>query len=70
MTIAQQLREQGREQGREQASRILLRLVQQRFGHALDPLVEQRLRSASLEQAEAWSLRVLSATSLAELFAD
>lgn len=67
MTAAQRLREEGR----EQASRaILLRLVQRRFGPTLDPQLEQRLRSASSEQAEAWSLRVLTASSLAELLAD
>ncbi len=75
MTAAQRLREEGRQEGRlegrEQASRaILLRLVQRRFGPTLDPQLEQRLLSASSEQAEAWSLRVLTAASLAELFAD
>ncbi len=75
MTAAQRLREEGRQEGRlegrEQASRaILLRLVQRRFGPTLDPQLEQRLRSASLEQVEAWSLRVFTAASLAELFAD
>ncbi len=86
MTLAQQLREQGREQGlaqgreqglaqgreqREQASRaLLLRLMQQRFGAALEPHHEQRLHSATLEQVEAWLQRILTAASPAELLAD
>lgn len=78
MTLAQQLREQGREQGlaqglaqREQASRaLLLRLMQQRFGAALEPHHEQRLQSATLEQVEGWLLRILTAASPAELLAD
>ena len=32
--------------------------------------VEQRIATASIEQIEAWSARVVSAATLAELFAD
>lgn len=74
MTAAQRLREEGRLEARQeelQRSRsLLLRVVQQRFGDQLDPLAEQRLCAASLEQVEAWLLRAFTAASLAELFAD
>lgn len=74
MTAAQRLREEGRLEGREeglQPSRsLLLRVVQQRFADQLDPHAEQRLRTATFEQVEAWSLRDFTASSLAELLAD
>ncbi len=66
----QEGRQEGREEGLQPSRSLLLRVVQQRFGDQLDPLAEQRLRAASLEQVEAWSLRVFTASSLAELFAD
>ena len=63
--------QQGIEQGRQQGMReLLLRLMRQRFGDVIDAHVEQRLATASNERIEAWSLRVLSAATLAELFAD
>jgi hypothetical protein len=34
------------------------------------PHVEQRVVAASVEQMEVWSMRVLSAATLAEVFAD
>ena len=78
MTAAQRLREEGRQEGRQEGreeglrtSRLLmLHMVQHRFGDQVDPHIEQRLRTATVEQIEAWSVRVLSAASLAELFAD
>jgi len=79
MTAGQQLIEQGRQQGIEQGRQLgrqegvqgmLLRLLRQRFGDAVNADVEQRIATASVEQIEAWSARVLSAATLAELFAD
>ncbi len=74
MTAAQRLREEGRLEAREQELQrgrlLLLRMVQQRFGNQLEPHAEQRLRTATFEQLETWSLRILTAASLAELFAD
>jgi hypothetical protein len=49
---------------------VLLRLLRQRFGAQVDAPVEQRIMTASVEQIETWSMRVLSAATLAELFAD
>jgi predicted transposase YdaD len=74
MTAGQRLIEQGRqqgiEQGRQRFQEMLLRLLRQRFGNEVDAQVVQRVATASFEQIEAWSTRVLSATTLAELFAD
>ena len=67
VTAGQQLIEQGRKQGIEQ---MLLRLLRQRFGDQVDIHVEQRIVTASVEQIETWSMRVLSAATLAELFAN
>jgi hypothetical protein len=74
MTAGQRLIEQGRQQGIEQGRQrfqdLLLRLLRQRFGNEVDTRVEQRIAAASFEQFEAWSARVLSAATLADLFAD
>ncbi|HEX3474092.1 MAG TPA: Rpn family recombination-promoting nuclease/putative transposase [Kofleriaceae bacterium] len=71
MTAGQQIFEQGREKGRQQGiQELLLLLLRQRFGDSVDAHVEQRIATASIEQIEAWSVRVLSAATLAELFAD
>jgi hypothetical protein len=71
MTAGRQLIEQGIEKGRRQGiQELLLRLLRQRFGGAVTPPVEQRIATASVEEIEAWSVRVLSAGTLAELFAD
>ncbi len=67
VTAGQQLIEQGRKQGIEQ---MLLRQLRQRFGDQVDIHVEQRIVTASVEQVETWSMRVLSAATLAELFAN
>lgn len=67
----EQGRQLGVEQGRQQGvQELLVRLLRQRFGAQVDLQVEQRIGTASVEQVEAWSIRVLSAASLAELFAD
>jgi hypothetical protein len=46
----------------------LLRQLRHRFGDEVDTTIEQRVATASGEQIEAWSVRVLSAATLAELF--
>src|SRR5262249_5834862 len=70
VTVGQQLIEQGRKQGLEQGmklgiekerqrfQKLLLRLLRQRFGGAVDTQVEQRVASASVEAIEIWSERV------------
>jgi flagellar biosynthesis/type III secretory pathway protein FliH len=66
--------EQGIKQGVEQERQryqkllLLLRLLRQRFGNAVDALVEQRLESASAEEIDTWSMRVTSVATLAEVF--
>ena len=71
MTAGQQIFEQGRQKGRQQGiQELLLRFLRQRFGEAVDAHVEQRIATASIEQIEAWSARVLSAATLAEAIAD
>jgi hypothetical protein len=71
MTAGQQLIEQGIEQGRQQGAQgVLLRMLRRRFGVEVDAHIEQRIAAASVERIEAWSERVLSATTLAELFDD
>lgn len=67
MTAGQRLIEQGRQQG---IQGVLLRLLRQRFGDAVDAQVEQRIATASLEQVEVWTGRVLSASTLAAVIAD
>ena len=67
VTVGQQIREEGRQQGFQE---MLLRLLRQRFGREVDARVEQRVATASVEQIETWTARVLSAATLAELLAD
>jgi hypothetical protein len=75
MTAGQELIEQGRKQGFEEGIQqgiqaLLLRQLRQRFGAEVDPHVEQRITTASVEQLEIWSGRVLTAVTLAEVLAD
>ncbi|HWO25147.1 MAG TPA: DUF4351 domain-containing protein [Kofleriaceae bacterium] len=49
---------------------VLLRQLRQRFGDAVDAHVEQRVMTASIEQIDLWTVRILSATTLAEVFVD
>jgi hypothetical protein len=67
LTAGQKLLEQGRRQGIQE---FLLRLLRQRFGDAVDADVEQRVASVAVEQLEAWCMRLVSATTLAEVIAD
>ncbi|HEX2688290.1 MAG TPA: Rpn family recombination-promoting nuclease/putative transposase [Kofleriaceae bacterium] len=78
VTAGQQLIEQGIQRGRQEGRQegrlqgfqeLLLRLLRQRFGDAVDTNIEQRIATASVEQIEIWSGRVLSTTALAEVFA-
>ncbi|WP_245232503.1 DUF4351 domain-containing protein [Thiorhodococcus minor] len=60
--------DQGIEQGIEQGlARLLGMQIEQRFG-ALSPEVMERLRRASPSQLEAWGVRVLSASTVEEIF--
>jgi len=62
-------REEGLEEGREQgACALLLRQLDRKFG-PLDALVKARVEQASLAEREAWSLNLLDARSLDEVFA-
>jgi len=70
MTIGEQLIEQGVLQERQRFQGSLLRLLRQRFGNEVDAHVERRVAAGSGEQLEAWTARVLSAATLAELLAD
>jgi predicted transposase/invertase (TIGR01784 family) len=71
MTAGQRLIEQGRQQGIQQGIQgMLLTLLRQRFGDAVNAQVEQRIATASLAQVEAWTRRVLSAATLPEVIAD
>jgi Domain of unknown function (DUF4351) len=71
MTAGQRLIEQGRQQGIQQGIQgVLLRLLRQRFGDAVNAPIEQRITTASPEQVEAWTGRVLSAATLADVIAD
>jgi predicted transposase/invertase (TIGR01784 family) len=71
VTAAQRYIEQGRQEGRQEGeSSVLLRLVRQRFGDAVDTHVERRIATASIEQLDTWTARILSATTLGELLSD
>ncbi|MBF0162340.1 MAG: DUF4351 domain-containing protein [Magnetococcales bacterium] len=48
---------------------ILTRLLQRRFG-TLPPWVSQKIADADLSTLEAWSLRILDASTLDSLLAD
>jgi predicted transposase/invertase (TIGR01784 family) len=75
VTAAQRYIEQGRREGRQEGrqegeSAVLLRLVRQRFGDAVDTHVEHRIATAPIEQLDTWTARILSAATLTELLAD
>ena len=63
--------QQGERAGFQQGERaVLLRQLRRRFGAAVDAAIELRVAAASTEQLELWTERVLTAATLAELFAD
>jgi len=67
MTTAQDLRAEGRVEGRvEGEANVLVRLLTRKFG-PLPESTEAAIRAASLEQLDAWTDRVLDATSLDEV---
>jgi hypothetical protein len=69
--IVETWRQEAIQQGVQQGQcAVLLRLLRQRFGDAVDAHVEQRIATASIEQIDLWTMRILSATTLAEVFAD
>jgi predicted transposase/invertase (TIGR01784 family) len=71
VTAGQQLIEQGRREGRREGEcAVLLRQLRRRFGNAVDTAIEQRIATASIEQIDTWTERVLSAATLTELLAD
>lgn len=71
VTAGQQLIEQGRREGRREGEcALLLRQLRRRFGDAVNADVEQRIATASIEQIDTWTERVLSAATLTELLAD
>ena len=59
-----------REAMQEGERKLLLRLLQRRFGAEVDGETERRLVAASARQIEDWADRVLSAATLIELLAD
>ena len=62
---------EGERAGFQQGERaVLLRLLRRRFGDQIDAIAELRVATASPAQIETWVERVLSAATLAELFAD
>jgi predicted transposase YdaD len=66
----QYILEEGREEGaRRQVASMLGGLVQQRFGELPDS-IRQKIGGAALATLEKWSLRLLDAASLDELFAE
>ena len=67
MTAAQQYIEQGRKEGK---SIMLLGLVRQRFGDAVNNQIENRIETASITQLDTWTTRIFSAATLTELLAD
>jgi predicted transposase YdaD len=75
VTAGQRLIEQGHQQGHQQGFQqgecaLLLRLLRRRFGDEVDTNIEQRITTASIEQIDTWTERVLSAATLTELLAD
>ena len=68
--VVEALRQEGRREGLVEGERkALLRQLRRRFGAQVDSEVERRLAVASSEQVEHWIDQVLTATSLAELWA-
>jgi len=64
----EQGREQGLEQGREEGQReLLLDMISDRFG-AIPAEIEARVRSARSDDLRLWTKRLLSASSLSDIF--
>ena len=68
--IREEGRQEGHQQGRQEGeARLLLRLLRMKFG-ALDPEIEERVRSADADRLLEWGERVLTAESLGEVVRD
>jgi hypothetical protein len=66
--FAQRFREEGRQEGLQKGeAAILLRLIQLKFGPP-DDAIRRRVESASAETSLSWAERILTATTLEELF--
>jgi hypothetical protein len=69
--VQQEAIQEGVKKGVQQGEcAVLLRQLRQRFGDAVDAHVEQRIATASIEQIDLWTVRILSAATLAEVFVD
>jgi putative YhgA-like transposase len=77
VTAGQLLIDQGFQEGFQQGERAgfqqgeratLLLLLRHRFGNQVDKHVEERVATASIERIETWTIRMLSAATLADLF--
>lgn len=61
-------RQEGREEGRQEGEATLLqRLLTRKFGILPEPL-QQRIQTATSAQLETWSLNILDAATLDEVF--
>ncbi|WP_323011859.1 DUF4351 domain-containing protein [Castellaniella sp.] len=61
---------EGKKEGSiEGQAQFLLRLIQRRFGPQTDN-INQRIRTATVAQLETWSLNILDATELDDVFRD
>ncbi|CAN0556458.1 unnamed protein product, partial [Laminaria digitata] len=70
MTLYERLQQEGRLEGRlEGEAAALLKLVTLKFG-APSAETEARVRSATKAELDTWVERILTASSLAELFVD
>lgn len=62
--------QEGRQEGRQKGqAEYLLRQLRLKFG-ALDPSVEERVRSADSDRLLEWSLRILTAENPQDVFQD
>lgn len=62
--------QKGLQEGRQEGRQTLLKeLIEHKFGR-VDPELENRLEQASMEDLLRWSRRMLTATTLEEIFSD
>ena len=61
--------EEGRREAQLREANLVLRQLERRFG-SLSEATEARVRSADPDALERWSLRLLDATTLEEVFRD
>jgi predicted transposase/invertase (TIGR01784 family) len=72
MTLAERLHQQGLQEGRlEGKQNILQRLLAKRFGNSILGIgLQERLRSATPEELDTWTERILDASTIDDIFAD